>query len=212
MAVDRGLTETRAVKESAVPESQSIAEQPVIYTRPVVYCIVPVDLASRLRGTLAEWFAHDPGVEVIVERRAGAGRRSGDEGAPEGVERRQGERRLVTATSTISAEGWDLPWGARRHAERLMLALYDVPVHGRDAIRLERALIDRVRGGDGAASDELYARYFSRVHGWAVHAVGRRRADEATQEIFATAFARFDDPELDARRFDRWLSSVAQTL
>jgi hypothetical protein len=189
--------------------AQAAAGQPIIYTRPVVYCVVPADLASRLHTMLDEWFAQDPGVEVIVERRSGVGRRAADAGAPDGVERRVAERRAVTPSSTAAAEDWPLPWGARRHAERLSLVLYDVPVHGRDSIRLERMLIDRVRGGDGAAADELYARYFGRVHGWAVHAVGRRRAEDATQEIFGTAFERFSDPELDSRRFDRWLSSIA---
>lgn len=191
--------------------TEATAEQPIIYTRPVVYCIVPQDLAGRLLSLLDHWWARDPGVEVIAERRS-ANRRLDDLGAPDGSERRAGERRAVRTRGTVADEGWDLPWGARRHADRLQIVLFDVPVHGRDAIRVERALIGRVRGGDGAAADQLYSRHFARVHGWATHRVGRRHAEEATQAIFDAAFARVGDPELDERRFDRWLSEVAASV
>lgn len=191
--------------------SQTAAQQPIIYTRPVVYVVVPAEEAG-LRGLLVEWFADDPGVEVIVERRSGAGRRRSDLGAPGGADRRLGQRRVSPAQSDAAAEGWSLPWAARRHAARLQLVLYDVPVHGRDAVRLERMLIDGVRGGDGAAADELYARHFDRMHGWAQQRAGAGRADELTQRIFDSAFAQIADPGLDARRLDRWLTEVAHAV
>lgn len=53
----------------------------------MIYCVVPRPLADELYGPLTDYYRDEPGVEVIVDRREGADRRSGQAGLPE--ERRE---------------------------------------------------------------------------------------------------------------------------
>jgi hypothetical protein len=39
----------------------------------VIYCVVPEELAGELYDKLVAYYANDPGVEVIVDRRRGGG-------------------------------------------------------------------------------------------------------------------------------------------
>jgi len=43
----------------------------------VIYCVVPEALADELYDKLATYYAHDPEVEVIIDRRQGARRGRG---------------------------------------------------------------------------------------------------------------------------------------
>ena len=43
----------------------------------MIYCVVPEELAPELYDKLAAYYADDPNVEVIIDRRRGE-RRSGD--------------------------------------------------------------------------------------------------------------------------------------
>jgi len=45
----------------------------------VIYCVVPEELGPELYDKLAEYYADDPNVEVIVDRRRGE-RRTGNDG------------------------------------------------------------------------------------------------------------------------------------
>jgi hypothetical protein len=45
----------------------------------MIYCVVPQELAPELYDKLAEYYADDPNVEVIIDRRKGE-RRSGEDG------------------------------------------------------------------------------------------------------------------------------------
>jgi hypothetical protein len=45
----------------------------------VIYCVVPEELAEELYDKLVAYYANDPGVEVIVDRRhAGGAKPDGD--------------------------------------------------------------------------------------------------------------------------------------
>ncbi|MDQ3742214.1 MAG: hypothetical protein M3320_06605 [Actinomycetota bacterium] len=46
----------------------------------MIYCVVPEELAPELYDKLAEYYADDPNVEVIIDRRRGE-RRSGEKPA-----------------------------------------------------------------------------------------------------------------------------------
>ncbi len=46
----------------------------------MIYCVVPEELAPELYDKLAEYYADDPNVEVIIDRRR-AERRSGEKPA-----------------------------------------------------------------------------------------------------------------------------------
>jgi len=52
----------------------------------VIYCVVPQQLADQLYDKLADYYADDPNVEVIVDWRKAEWR---ERGAPSGGEQRQ---------------------------------------------------------------------------------------------------------------------------
>ena len=45
----------------------------------MIYCVVPEELAPELYDKLADYYADDPNVEVIIDRREGERRTEGDE-------------------------------------------------------------------------------------------------------------------------------------
>jgi hypothetical protein len=49
---------------------------PLTSIRPVIYCVVPETMAPDLLGKLTDYYAEDPNVTVIVDRRR-ASRRDG---------------------------------------------------------------------------------------------------------------------------------------
>jgi hypothetical protein len=57
----------------------------------MIYCVVPEELAPELYDKLAEYYADDPNVEVIIDRRR-AERRSAEK-PPEGDQRVIRDRR-----------------------------------------------------------------------------------------------------------------------
>lgn len=58
----------------------------------MIYCVVPPELADELLPRLEAYYAHDPGVEVIIDRRS-AERRARGTGAPEDTQREVRDRR-----------------------------------------------------------------------------------------------------------------------
>jgi len=58
----------------------------------VIYCVVPEELAAELLPKLEAYYADDPNVEVIVDRRS-TERRRRDEQPPEGTQRELRDRR-----------------------------------------------------------------------------------------------------------------------
>lgn len=56
----------------------------------MIYCVVPEALAGELLDKLTEYYADDPGVTVIVDRRKGSRR---DAGSPAGGKREVRDRR-----------------------------------------------------------------------------------------------------------------------
>ena len=56
----------------------------------MIYCVVPQELAPELYDKLAEYYADDPNVEVIIDRRKSERR---DAGAPGGQRHTRDRRR-----------------------------------------------------------------------------------------------------------------------
>lgn len=56
----------------------------------MIYCVVPAALADELYDKLVAYYAEDPNVTVIVDRRKGERRARGESG---GGQRRQRDRR-----------------------------------------------------------------------------------------------------------------------
>jgi hypothetical protein len=52
--------------------------------RPVIYCVVPEALADELLDKLTSYYADDPNVTVIVDRRKSSRRKPGERPGPAG--------------------------------------------------------------------------------------------------------------------------------
>ena len=58
----------------------------------MIYCVVPQELAPELYEKLADYYADDPNVEVIIDRRKGERRDAGDGGGQRQVRDRRRPR------------------------------------------------------------------------------------------------------------------------
>jgi RNA polymerase sigma-70 factor (ECF subfamily) len=76
----------------------------------------------------------------------------------------------------------------------------------------DRDLVQRYQGGDPDAFDDLYRRYFDRLHGYCQRRVGDRHvAEELAQEAFVRAL-RAMPSFAGERRFYPWVTVIAQRL
>ena len=64
----------------------------------MIYCVIPREWAGDLYDQMAAYYADNPNVTVILDRRAGADRRSGDGGEPMRRELRDRRRARVVGT------------------------------------------------------------------------------------------------------------------
>lgn len=69
----------------------------------MIYCVVPEALAPELYDKLVEYYRDEPGVEVIVDRRAGPDRRRRGAPPPEGQRRETRDRRRARARGSFPA-------------------------------------------------------------------------------------------------------------
>ena len=68
----------------------------------MIYCVIPRELESELLDKMADYYKDNPNVTVIVDRRAGPDRRSGQVDAASFKERRTiRDRRRARATGTF---------------------------------------------------------------------------------------------------------------
>ena len=71
----------------------------------MIYCVVPEELAPELYEKLAEYYADDPNVEVIIDRRRGERRsRDGDANADQRTLRDRRRRGVPGEFPPIDAE------------------------------------------------------------------------------------------------------------
>ena len=70
----------------------------------MIYCVIPPELESELYDRLTEYYKDNPNVTVIVDRRSGPNRRTGQETTPEVEEKRElRDRRRRRAPGTFPA-------------------------------------------------------------------------------------------------------------
>jgi hypothetical protein len=55
----------------------------------MIYCVIPRELADELYDKMVEYYKDNPNVTVIVDRREGKDRRTGQHASPELKERRR---------------------------------------------------------------------------------------------------------------------------
>jgi len=74
----------------------------------------------------------------------------------------------------------------------------------------DEVLVERVRAGDQQAFEELYDRYFARVHHFVARRLRNRAdADETVQEVFVNVFASIDSYRGEAP-FGAWLFGLTR--
>ena len=186
---------------------------------PIVYCVVPRDLAPKLHELLRRHFASDPGVEVVVERR-GADRRSEadrrDEvlaGVPDrrrirNLEgRRIGERRAAVVPVTVPR----LPRKARLYADRLWFVERLVPSEKHSEDVDTARLVTRLQAGDKEIFGDLYLRYFDRVYCYLrVGLQDTHEAEDLAQQVFISALEALPSYERRVQPFRSWLFTIAR--
>jgi hypothetical protein len=69
----------------------------------VIYCVIPEPLADELLEKMEAYYADDPNVEVIVDRRKSSRRKGGRDGTPESEQRVQRDRRRQRVTGEMPA-------------------------------------------------------------------------------------------------------------
>jgi RNA polymerase sigma-70 factor (ECF subfamily) len=192
--------------------------------RPVVYCLVPRDLAAGLHELLRKHFRGDAAVEVVVERRA-AERRAGDDrrarrgartASPTGAERRgiaarAGRRAAERRAATGLVEAPQLPRRARAHAERLRFVERLEPTAQEAEDRDTARLVACVQAGERDAFGLLYMRYFDRVYSY-LRLLLRdpHAAEDVAQQVFVKVLEAIDGYESRRQPFRAWLFVVVR--
>jgi hypothetical protein len=83
----------------------------------MIYCVIPAQLEGELFEKLTRYYANDPGVTVIVDRRRSARR---ERGSPAGGRRERRDRRrarVVGEFPSLAGEGADNPPAAAAPGE-----------------------------------------------------------------------------------------------
>jgi len=67
----------------------------------MIYCVIPRELADELYDKMVEYYKDNPNVTVIVDRREGPDRRTGEEPAEQKDRRRLRDRRRARIPGTF---------------------------------------------------------------------------------------------------------------
>jgi hypothetical protein len=67
----------------------------------VIYCVIPRELADELYDKMVDYYKDNPNVTVIVDRREGPDRRSGQEPGEFREKRQTRDRRRARVTGTF---------------------------------------------------------------------------------------------------------------
>jgi RNA polymerase sigma-70 factor (ECF subfamily) len=197
-------------------------EPSVSLTRPVVYCLVPRELAAQAHEPLARHFRGDPIVEVVVERRGAERRATGDRREATLDERAAGyDQRLIRSAGgrrvgerramLVPVATPDLPRRIRPLTDRLMFVerLEPRTVDREDADTAR--LVTRIQAGEGELFELLYLRYFNRVY--SSLRLGLRdphEAEDVTQQVFVNVLAALPRYELRGQPFRAWLFTIVR--
>lgn len=162
-------------------------------------------MKAEVADLLREYWRGDPAVVVLRERRRRERRRGGEAGG-----RRVGDRRDAVAVDAPR----DLPRRLRACAARVKFARCG-RARGREPEDVEAdRLVVRFQGGEAAAFEELYARYFPRVYAYArVSLRSDHDAEDAAQQVFGNvvkALPRYRVREDSS--FRAWLFCIARNV
>jgi RNA polymerase sigma-70 factor (ECF subfamily) len=173
--------------------------------RPIVYCLVPRDLAPRLHDLLHKHFRADAAVEVVVERRAHERRVAPDRRA--GASRRIHERRAAL----VPVAAPELPRRARAYAAQLTFAQRVEPATLAREDQDTARLVARIQAGDNDAFALLYTRYFDRVYSYLrILLADHHAAEDAAQQVFVQLMQALPSYERRRQPFRAWLFVVVR--
>jgi RNA polymerase sigma-70 factor (ECF subfamily) len=188
--------------------------------RPMLYCLIPRELAGEVHDELRHHFAEEPNVEVVVERRrrdrrAGKERRRGEDSYP-GPERRQirnadgrrvGERRAVL----VEVSPPSLPESLQPYADRItFVERLEPPTEHAEDLDSAR-LVTSFQAGDKEAFTTLYMRYFDRVYSYLrVLLKDAYEAEDGAQQVFTKVFEALPRYERRDTPLRAWLFTVVR--
>jgi hypothetical protein len=165
-----------------------------------LFCVVPRERADALLGPLREHFAHDPRVEVLVERREPDGHRR-----PPDPETDRERRALVVIRDILRSLPAELQDEARhlRFVQRLGV------VRGTHQDAGTAKLVDQIRAGDPEAVSELWWRFFERVHLRLRQRLGDAAADQAAaRDVLGRILDELDGYDAANTPLAAWLDAV----
>ncbi len=169
-------------------------------SRPHIYCLVPRDRADDLLAPLRRHFAGDPSLEVLVERR------TDDERPRYLAPEEQRHRRAPVAERDLLEK---LPPQIREEADGLRFEQRMQPLGGAHQGTPTEELITAIKGGDAAASSELWWRINERVRMRLRVRLGDIEGPRAERHILGRILDELQSYEHDPDRpYTAWLDDV----
>ncbi len=189
-------------------------------TSPIIYCVIPADLADELHEGLREHYRDDPQVQVVVEqrqsdRRRGRDRRRRPLGAVERERRqvraRSGRRVEQRRAELTPAAPPSLPEPLEPFRDRLRFVVREEPTTlAREDADTAR-LVVRIQGGDKDLIGPLYLRYFDRVYAYLkITLQDQHEAEDAAQAVFMRVLEALPGYERRDVPFRAWLFRIVR--
>jgi RNA polymerase sigma-70 factor (ECF subfamily) len=189
-------------------------------TNPIIYCIIPGDLADELHESLREFFSGQAAVQVVVEQRATDRRSPRDRRSRTKAEvaedRRQlrarsGRRVEQRRASERPVDPPKLPVAAEAHRDRLRFVERDEPTSlAREDADTAR-MVMRIQKGDKDLIGPLYLRYFDRVYAYLrITLQDTHEAEDAAQAVFIRVLEALPKYERREVPFRAWLFRIVR--
>jgi RNA polymerase sigma-70 factor, ECF subfamily len=189
-------------------------------TSPMIYCVIPADLADELHEGLREFYRDESGIQVVVEQRNADRRRRGDRRSrPLGTVER--DRRALRAKSGRRVEERRaelrpteppaLPDELEPYRDRLRFLVREEP----SSLKREDAdtarLVMRIQAGDKELVGPLYLRYFDRVYAYLkITLQDPHEAEDAAQAVFMRVLEALPGYERREVPFRAWLFRIVR--
>ncbi|HVE68128.1 MAG TPA: sigma-70 family RNA polymerase sigma factor [Solirubrobacteraceae bacterium] len=189
-------------------------------TTPIIYCVIPADLAGELHESLREHFRDEPGVQVVVEQRSTDRRSAADRRAAR-AEKVERDRRELRARSGRRVEERRadqrpidppaLPEAVEPLRDRLRFVERDEPTSlAREDADTARMVV-RIQTGDKDLIGPLYLRYFDRVYAYLrITLQDSHEAEDAAQAVFIRVLEALPNYERRDVPFRAWLFRIVR--
>jgi RNA polymerase sigma-70 factor (ECF subfamily) len=190
-------------------------------TSPIIYCIIPGDLADELHESLRAFFREDAAVQVVVEQRSTDRRSPRDRRRRTAAEQVEEDRRQLRARSGRRVEQRraperpvdppKLPPEAETFRDRLRFVERDEPSSlAREDADTARMVI-RIQKGDKDLVGPLYLRYFDRVYAYLrITLQDAHEAEDAAQAVFIRVLEALPKYERRDVPFRAWLFRIVR--